>query len=324
VLLVILEMNKKNIRKILGGFKSYVPGGVSIHGTGGTDSARYCYTIWLRHLSILYKNGFTKIPDTIAELGPGDSIGTGLAGLLSGSKKFYALDVVEHTDIKKNISVFDELVTLFANHSALPDDNEFPRVLPRLTSYNFPSEIFTDNNLENFLDKSRIQSLRNELVDIKKQKNSIRYMCPWNDPKIIESDSVDVVFSQAVLEHVEDIKHTYNAMYRWVKKGGCISNEIDFESHGLSDEWNGHWSFSDLTWKLMKGKRPYLINREPLSKHLEAAQDAGFEIVSVIPVKTFPSDVYTGAIERDKLAQKFRNISEEDFTTTSAYILARK
>jgi ubiquinone/menaquinone biosynthesis C-methylase UbiE len=159
---------------------------------------------------------------------------------------------------------------------------------------------------------------------MKKQKNLIRYMCPWNDPKIIENDSVDVVFSQAVLEHVEDIKHTYRAMYRWVKKGGCISNQIDFESHGLSDEWNGHWSFSDVTWKLMKGNRPYLINREPLSKHLEAVQDAGFEIVSVIPVKTFPSDAYTGAIERDKLAQKFRNMSEEDFTTASAYILAKK
>jgi hypothetical protein len=324
MLLVIFEMNKKNIRKILGGLKSYVPGGVSIRGTGGTDSARYCYTVWLRHLSILYKNGFTKIPDTIAELGPGDSIGTGLAGLLSGSKKFYALDVVEHTDIKKNISVFDELITLFTNHSTLPDDNEFPRVLPRLSSYNFPSEIFTNNNLENFLDKSRIQSLRDELVDIKKQKNSIRYMCPWNDPQIIESNSVDVVFSQAVLEHVEDIKHTYNAMYRWVKKGGYISNQIDFESHGLSDEWNGHWSFSDLTWKLIKGNRPYLINREPLSKHLEAAQDAGFKIVSVIPVKTFPTDVYTGTIERGKLAQKFKNMSEEDFTTASAHILAKK
>ena len=94
-------MNRKNIRKILGGFKSYIPGGVSMHVTGGTDSARYCYTIWLRHLSILHKNGFTKIPNTIAELGPGNSIGTGLAGLLSGSKKFYALDAIEHTDIKK-------------------------------------------------------------------------------------------------------------------------------------------------------------------------------------------------------------------------------
>ena len=317
-------MNKKTIRKILGGFKSYIPGGVSFHANSVDDLARYCYTIWLRHLSILYKNGFTKIPNTIAELGPGDSIGTGLAGLVCGSKKFYALDVVKHTNIKNNISVFDELVTLFAKRSAMPDDNEFPRVLPRLASYNFPSEIFTNNNLEKLLDKSRIQCLRNELVDMEKQKNSIQYMCPWNDSKIIENDSVDMIFSQAVLEHVKDLKHTYDAMYKWVKKGGCISNQIDFESHGLSDEWNGHWSFSDLTWKLIKGNRPYLINREPISKHLEAAQDAGFEIILVLPVKTFPSDVYTGAIERDKLAQKFRNISEEDFTTTSAYILARK
>ena len=317
-------MNKKTIRKILGGFKSYIPGGVLFHANTVDDLARYCYTVWLRHLSILYKNGFTKIPNTIAELGPGDSIGTGLAGLVCGSKKFYALDVVKHTNIKNNISVFDELVTLFAKRSAMPDNNEFPRVLPRLASYNFPSEIFTNNNLEKLLDKSRIQCLRNELVDMEKQKNSIQYMCPWHDPKIIENDSVDVVFSQAVLEHVEDLKNTYDAMYKWVKKGGCISNQIDFESHGLSDEWNGHWSFSDLTWKLMKGNRPYLINREPLSKHLEAAQDAGFEIISVLPVQTFPSDAYTGTIERTKLAKKFRNISEEDFTTTSAYILARK
>jgi hypothetical protein len=317
-------MNKKTIRKILGGFKSYIPGGVLFHANTVDDLARYCYTVWLRHLSILYKNGFTKIPNTIAELGPGDSIGTGLAGLVCGSKKFYALDVVKHTNIKNNISVFDELVTLFAKRSAMPDDNEFPRVLPHLASYNFPSEIFTNNNLEKLLDKSRIQCLRNELVDMEKQKNSIQYMCPWNDPKIIENDSVDVVFSQAVLEHVKDLNHTYEAMYRWVKKGGCISNQIDFESHGLSDEWNGHWSFSDLTWKLIKGNRPYLINREPLSKHLEAAQDAGFEIILVLPVKTFPSDTYTSTMERNKLAKKFRNMSEEDFTTTSAYILARK
>ena len=317
-------MNKKTIRKILGGFKSYVPGGVSFHANTVDDLARYCYTIWLRHLSILYKNGFTKIPNTIAELGPGDSIGTGLAGLVCGAKKFYALDVVEHTNIKNNISVFDELVTLFAKHSTIPDDNEFPLVLPRLSSYNFPSEIFTNNDLEKLLDKSRIEYLRSELVGMEKKKNSIQYMCPWNDPKIIENDSVDVVFSQAVLEHVRDLNHTYESMYRWVKKGGCISNQIDFESHGLSDEWNGHWSFSDLTLKLIKGNRPYLINREPLSKHLEAAQDAGFKIISVLPVKTFSSDTYTGTIRRANLTKKFKNISEEDFTTTSAHILARK
>ena len=114
-------MNKKAIRKILGGFKSYVPGGVSIHGTGGTDSARYCYTVWLRHLSILYQNGFSKMFNTIAELGPGDSIGTGLAGLLSGSEKYYALDVIEYTDIKKNISIFQKTFSTITQNNPQPN-----------------------------------------------------------------------------------------------------------------------------------------------------------------------------------------------------------
>jgi hypothetical protein len=74
----------------------------------------------------------------------------------------------------------------------------------------------------------------------------------------------------------------------------------------------------------MKGNRPYLINREPFSKHIEYAQNAGFKIISIIPFKTFPSDEYMGSIRREQLATKFRNMSEEDFSTTSAYVLARK
>ena len=311
-------MNKKSIRKILGGFKSYVPGGVSIRGTGGTDSARYCYTIWLRHLSILYKNGFTKIPNTIAELGPGDSIGTGLAGLLSGSKKFYALDVVEHTDIKKNISVFDELVTLFANHSALPDDNEFPRVLPRLTSYNFPSEIFADNNLENFLDKSRIQSLRNELVDIKKQKNSIKYMCPWNDPKIIESDSVDVVFSQAVLEHVrhDEFESTMQECFRLLKSDGLMSHEIDFKDHlggGLNN-----MRFSTKMWEKdwFAAGSGFYTNRLRMPEIISICEKVGF----LVEVRNFVCwDV--SQIKRKHLAKEFNNLTDYDLSISKVHLI---
>ena len=41
-------------------------------------------------------------------------------------------------------------------------------------------------------------------------------------------------------------------------------------------------------------------------------------------LKSFPQEEYIGTIERNQLAKKFKNMSEEDFTTTSAYVLAKK
>ena len=53
--------------------------------TGGSDSARYCYSVWLRHLRSLAPYGFRVKGAHVGELGPGDSIGIGLAALLSGA-----------------------------------------------------------------------------------------------------------------------------------------------------------------------------------------------------------------------------------------------
>ena len=75
---------------ILKGMLTFVPGitrvmpGIGL-GTGGTDSARYCYGVWLKYLTLLHENGMHAIPGTIAELGPGDSLGIGLAAMLSGA-----------------------------------------------------------------------------------------------------------------------------------------------------------------------------------------------------------------------------------------------
>jgi hypothetical protein len=40
------------------------------------------------------------------EIGPGDSIGVGLAALLSGCKNYIALDAIKYTNIDLNMSVF--------------------------------------------------------------------------------------------------------------------------------------------------------------------------------------------------------------------------
>ena len=102
------------IRPLLTGIASYVPGlykfSSTARGTGGTNSARYCYSVWLRHLFMAKLNGLTTHPDVIAELGPGDSLGIGLAALLSGANKYYAFDAVQYATNKRNFEIFYELV----------------------------------------------------------------------------------------------------------------------------------------------------------------------------------------------------------------------
>jgi len=60
--------------------------------TGGSDSARYCYSAWLRHLVLLSNYGFKINNSRVGELGPGDSIGIGLAALLSGAAQYVGLE----------------------------------------------------------------------------------------------------------------------------------------------------------------------------------------------------------------------------------------
>lgn len=69
------------IEQLIKGLLTYVPGAYKIFShknTGGSDSARYCYYVWLRHLVMLYENRLSTDPKIIAELGPGDSLGLGL------------------------------------------------------------------------------------------------------------------------------------------------------------------------------------------------------------------------------------------------------
>jgi len=314
-------MDKIKIRKMLGGAKSYLPKGSLILPTHGTDSARYCYTVWLRHLKFLKKNGLIQVPEIIAELGPGDSLGTGLAGLVSGSKQYYALDVIERTNIERNMSVFEKLCELFERKDSLPNDSEFPNMNPKLIDDVFPEEIIIKQQKDTFEEK--IHNIKKEIKS-EKGREIIKYFCPWYEPNVIRKGTVDLVFSQAVLEHVNDLDSVYKAMYDWVKKDGMISHSIDFQSHGLSKEWNGHWSYSDLTWKIIRGKRSYLINRESLSSHVNAMEKVGFKILEVVRIRDYDKKNYSGSVKREKLAGRFKELSDDDFETTSAYICAKK
>lgn len=313
-------MRKMKIKMMIGGIGSFIRGGnqYSEIRTGGSDSARYCYSVWLRHLVIAKNNGLNPYPRVIAELGPGDSIGVGLAALISGCEHYYALDIVEHANIARNIKIFDELVMLFKERSAIPGEDEFPKLKPYLDRYDFPADILNDDRLVQALDASRIANIRSAVTDPDIYRGIVSYAAPWYDTDIIEEETVDMIFSQAVLEHVDDLHGIYRSMRSWLKPKGYMSHQIDFKCHGTAEEWNGHWVYSDLVWKVIKGKRPYLLNREPHSAHIALLDKEGFEIV------------YDGRMTSEShitasdLASRFRNISFKDLTTSNAFIQAVK
>ncbi len=305
------------------GIATMVPGlyKLASKGTGGTVSARYCYSVWLRHLAMAYQSGLSTVPDAVAELGPGDSLGVGLAALLSGASKYYALDIVTYANKERNIKILIELVDLFGGREKIPDEREFPDVKPHLESYAFPNHILTDERLDETLNKGRVQSIRNALLDVVSTDEKcvrVSYFAPWHDPKIIPKGSVDMIFSQAVLEHIDDLSRAYESMDRSLKPGGYMSHMIDFRCHGMAKQWNGHWAYSDLAWKLIRGGRPYLLNRQPHSTHINLLQRLNFEIVCDMQCRD------TSGIQRSSLATRFAELCDDDLVTSEAFIQASK
>jgi len=314
-----LEKEMK-LKQLIYGIATFIPGvnQYRAKGTGGTDSARYCYSVWLRHLVMAKRNRLNPYPKIVAELGPGDSLGIGLAALISGCDKYFAFDVVEHSNTERNLQIFDELVSLFRNRVAIPGDDEFPKVKPYLDEYYFPADIFDESRLHDALEESRIKKIRDAISHPQLNNSLVRYKVPWYDASVLENESVDMIYSQAVLEHVDDLRDTYKSMWLWLKPTGYISHQIDFKCHGTADEWNGHWVYSDFMWKLIRGKRPYLLNREPHSSHLAILKEEGFKILCDKKIKS--ESIFT----IDDLSQRFKSISEDDLTTSGAFIQAVK
>lgn len=314
-------MPEMRLAPVVKGLLTFVPGVRDIlpsKSPGHTDSAVYCYSVWMKHLTLLNAYGFSGVPETLAELGPGESIGVGLAALLSGTNHYVGLDVVAHSAPERNARIFDHLIELFAKRAPRPDKGwpDFDRYLDERL---FPSHILTPQALEASLAPERLTAIRAALHGSRVAHGvSAVYKAPWSDPSVIVERSIDVAISHSVLEHVVDLAGTYRALYRWLKPGGWMSHQIDLRSHGLTKRWNGFRACPEPLWQMALGRRSYMLNRHPASVHLRFIEDAGFEIVAHL--KAYRHD----GITRAELAPRWADISEDDLNCSGLYVVARK
>jgi hypothetical protein len=312
---------------MLGGLKSLLPVLQDGHkGAADTVSGAYCYSVWLRHQAIIAKAVPKHWPKTVVEIGPGDSLGIGCAALLSGADRYIALDSVDRVRPERDSQTLDEIVRLFERRAPIPNEKELPHLLPRLKSYAFPKKLFADDGPRPIrIDHDRVESIREALFDdhgpVLYDDRPVGFLAPWNE-RSVDRASVDLVLTQAVLNEVQNgdrqsrLANTFAAMARWLKPGGVMSHQIDFTFPG-DEAWNHHWRHSDAAWLLVRGNRPSFHNREPLSKYLALCEENGCEVVSVKRVEQ-------EGIPRERMAPRFRDLSEEDVRTSSAHVVAVK
>lgn len=274
-------MNVK-IYPLIRGLASYIlPKSLFIRpGSGGSFSSEYCYSVWLRHVHYLIKNGLFNNPadiKRIAEIGPGDSLGIGLSAIYTGSIEYYAFDVIEHANPEKNLIISEELCNYFIENKEIPNSKRQKNTAPELDSYLFPVR-YINYNLNYYQEKKTLieKAITNLDSSIK-----ISYIVPWMNAGKDDVKNLDLIFSQAVMEHVDDIAFAYMQMFRWLRPGGVISHQIDFMSHEMTEVWNGHWYLGDTIWRILSHGRKYPMNRLPLSAHIEMIEKAGFRIVFI-------------------------------------------
>src|SRR5204862_7816092 len=125
-----------------GGLKGLFPTLHAGHkGAVGRSTGAYCYSVWMRHLSIVTRAVPSFRPHSVVELGPGDSLGVGCAALLSGAESYVGLDLVPRADPLHAVHVLEGLVCMFGDRAPIPGERDFPHLLPQLPSSSFHNSL---------------------------------------------------------------------------------------------------------------------------------------------------------------------------------------
>jgi hypothetical protein len=135
------------------------------HRDSGPGTAEIVYSRFLRFLKLYnYAIPGAGLPHVIAELGPGSSLGFGLAALIGGARRYYALDLIKQFSNKRDLDMFDDLVAFFKNRAPIPTNGWCARIFPFIDDVAFPDDILGYEALSAALAPDRLNRIRRDLL----------------------------------------------------------------------------------------------------------------------------------------------------------------
>ena len=217
---------------------------INLFRHGMMDSEEYSYKIFMKHFNL---TGYDKGTEFVTlELGPGDSLNSALIAKAHGSVKTYLVDVGDYAT--KNLEVYRNMEILLKNKGFH---------LPDIAKADTITEIM--DNVGGVYLKSGLKSL-----------------------KIIPSNSVDFIFSEAVLEHIRQAEFfdVLVELRRVLKTNGICTHTVDLKDHlggGLNN-----LRFSRNIWESrFFSKSGFYTNRIRYYNMLALFKKAGFSIECV-------------------------------------------
>jgi hypothetical protein len=253
-----------------------------IYKLGDMMKPEYSLQVFISHLK---GSNFDTKNNVILEIGPGDSISTGIIAWSMGAKKSILIDNGNYAT--KDIKKYKKLIKILKN-----------------SGYEKAKKLEECTNFDELLKVANI-------IYLNKGLNSLRK---------IESNSIDFCFSQNVLEHIflNEFSAFISELYRVQKLGGLSSHQVDLKDH-LGKSLNS-LRFPIAIWESNLFKRAgFYTNRLRCYQLKKIFQMSGFNILKIqlnkwkqIPVK------------RRWFFKDFKNIVEEELLIKEMYILCEK
>lgn len=245
------------------------------------DKPDYAIAVFDAHVE---KAGLTdRLRDTtILELGPGDSIATAVIAAAYGAR---AILVDGGPFVRADVAAYLDLGKALGNR--------------RL----FPPSLQGCTNTGNILVRCQARYLTDGLTSLKQ----------------LEAQSVDLIFSQAVLEHIRkrEFLSTMRECRRILKPCGVCSHRIDLRDH-LAGALN-NLRFSEKVWESeFFVKSGFYTNRIQYSQMVQLFNEANFQ-VQLTDVRRWP----TLPISRHNLAKEFSTLPDDELCISGFEVLLR-
>jgi len=184
----------------------------------------------------------------VLELGPGRSLGMGVIFLAAGARRVVAVDRYRHL-------FWDE-----------PDCDHLRGVLSRLEAERWPHA-----------NRARRAVRAIEVGRVEFDPDYLVYRQADGAALPLDAGTIDVSYSNAVLEHVHQPAVVVRELARVTRPGGDSIHEIDFRDHFEAADRLRLLTFPEWEWQVRTRLRPGYTNRWRRSDFLEAFTAVGFD-----------------------------------------------